>query len=248
MKESQILPILAIVVIVGLVAFFGFRKEDDQIPVISNQDSIIGCYAAIAQNDVYTLNVESQDGVDVTGTLEFKNYQKDSSSGLLTGTYKDGILFGDYSFRSEGTDSVMQVIFEKVGDNFIRGYGSMNTDGTKFVNLDNVTYDASSALMVFKKGQCVNSISQVIFPSGGESLVAGQKYTLKWSGGPDTTQIFLVDKDLKLIGASVSITDRVYNIKNTGSYEYTIPKTVKPGEYEFQIGDATSNTFNIVSK
>ena len=29
--------------------------------------------------------------------------------------YKNGILLGDYSFQSEGTNSVMQVIFKKLG-------------------------------------------------------------------------------------------------------------------------------------
>jgi hypothetical protein len=61
-------------------------------------------------------------------------------------------------------------------------------------------------------------------------------------------QIFLVDTSLKSIGTSVSISDRMYNIKNVGSYDYEIPAQLKPGIYEFQIGDQTSKTFEIVKK
>jgi hypothetical protein len=92
------------------------------------------------------------------------------------------------------------------------------------------------------------SKEKIIFPIGKEKLVAGQTYTLKWSGGPDPMQIFLVDTSLKSIGTSVSISDRMYNIKNVGSYDYEIPAQLKPGIYEFQIGDQTSKTFEIVKK
>ncbi len=85
----------------------------------------------------------------------------------------------------------------------------------------------------------------VKFPSGGEKLVAGKTYTLKWKGGPNPIQIFLVDTALVTQGESVSIADRVYNIPNTGSYEYTIPTAVQDSTYEFEIGDMRSKTFKI---
>ncbi len=89
--------------------------------------------------------------------------------------------------------------------------------------------------------------SQITFPAGGETLIKGQTYTLQWTGGPEPTQIFLIDTSLKSAGASVSISDRIYGIKNTGSYVYKVPTTVKDGIYEFQIGNKTSKTFEIKS-
>ena len=86
----------------------------------------------------------------------------------------------------------------------------------------------------------------IIFPSGNENFVVGQTYILKWSGGPDTIQIFLVDTSLKSQGVSVSLADRIYGIKNTGSYDYLVPANLKPGVYEFQIGNQTSKTFQII--
>jgi len=89
----------------------------------------------------------------------------------------------------------------------------------------------------------------VTFPAGGETLAQGKTYTLTWNdgGAGTTTQIFLVDTDLQSVGASVSISDRVYGIADTGSYQYTIPKTIPDGTYEFEIGTLTSNTFEISS-
>lgn len=89
--------------------------------------------------------------------------------------------------------------------------------------------------------------AQIIFPKGGESLVKGQKYALQWSGGPNPTQIFLINTALESQGQSVSIVDRAYNITNTGSYEYTIPATIDPGSYKFEIGNVTSNAFTVIA-
>ncbi|MEN9338101.1 MAG: hypothetical protein RIQ41_415 [Candidatus Parcubacteria bacterium] len=89
----------------------------------------------------------------------------------------------------------------------------------------------------------------ITFPQGGERLVQGQTYTLTWTGGrEEVTQIFLVDTALKEESTSASISDRIYGIENKHQYTYTIPKTVKPGTYEFQIGSQTSAPFEIVSK
>jgi hypothetical protein len=244
MKHIQAILIgIAVVTVILVVILYGNRKTVSP-PVQTS--SIVGCYVAHNANDVYTLHIESEQAGAVSGTLAFDNFDKDSSSGSLNGTYKNNILLGDYAFRSEGMDSVMQVVFKKSGNDFIRGYGPVNQDGTRFTDTNNITYDASSALSVFKKESCTVTTSAVTFPHGGENLVAGQTYTLTWSGGPDPIQIFLVNTALKSAGASVSISDRIYGVKNTGSYAYTVPATMLPGTYEFQIGNSTSNTFQVV--
>ena len=109
----------------------------------TQSQSIKGCYIASLGQDVYTLKIESEESGEFTGSLSFKNFQKDSSSGTYIGTYKDGILLGDYSFQSEGMFSVMQVIFKREGDIFIRGFGDLNADGTRFADLNNITYDSN---------------------------------------------------------------------------------------------------------
>lgn len=156
MKTSQITVIIIVLILLGIF-FFSLSKKDNEVVPLSLEQvpSILGCYIAGTAKDVYTLNIQSETGENVLGTLAFKNFEKDSSSGTFSGTYNNGILLGDYAFQSEGTDSVMQVVFKKTGDNFIRGYGNVDyTNGIRFTDLNNITYDSSSSLAVFKKGLC----------------------------------------------------------------------------------------------
>ncbi len=145
MKNSNLFLVVIIIIIVG--ALFYFQKSKDMNPngenPIVSESSIEGCYVATLAKDVYTLTILSEESGNFTGSLSFKNFEKDSSSGTYNGTYKDGILLGDYSFQSEGMDSVMQVIFKKEGEAFVRGFGEVNETGDRFVNLDEITYDGS---------------------------------------------------------------------------------------------------------
>lgn len=147
---------IIIVIVIALLIIFGYKWVKKDTTVVEQPTaSIVGCYVArTPSKDVYTLNVQSQIGDNVSGNLAFKNFEKDSSSGTFIGTYKDGILLGDYSFRSEGMDSVMQVAFKKSGNDFVRGYGDLNSGGTRFTDTSKLTYDPSSPLSLFKKEGC----------------------------------------------------------------------------------------------
>ncbi len=89
--------------------------------------------------------------------------------------------------------------------------------------------------------------NQIIFPAGGETLIPGNSYTLKWEGGGKTISIFLVATASAAKGTSVSIVDRISAVMNTGSYQYSLPKNLRSGNYYFQIGDIKSNLFMISS-
>ncbi|MBP6866639.1 MAG: hypothetical protein KBC12_03815 [Candidatus Pacebacteria bacterium] len=145
MKNSTAFLVLILIIIVG--ALFYFQKSKDANTngetIVVSDGAIEGCYVATLAKDVYTLTILSEEAGNFTGSLSFKNFEKDSSSGTYNGTYKDGILLGDYSFQSEGMKSVMQVIFKKDGEAFVRGFGEVNETGDRFVNLDAITYDGS---------------------------------------------------------------------------------------------------------
>ena len=158
MKDHKIVITLGILIVLG-GAIFLWSKKDDQASPVETGDNIVGCYVSRTGRDVYTLNISEQEGDEVYGKLAFKNYQKDSSSGTLDGTYKDGVLLGEYAFQSEGMDSVNQVAFKRSGSDFIRGYGEMNSEGDKFVDPSALTYDGSSSLNVFKKESCVEDVN-----------------------------------------------------------------------------------------
>ncbi len=99
------------------------------------------------------MNITTQNNKQVAGTLEFKNFEKDSSHGTLVGIYENDLLVGDYSFSSEGMNSVRQVAFKKSQNGFVEGFGDVETKGNKEVFKDSskLTFDNSYE---FKKVVC----------------------------------------------------------------------------------------------
>ena len=145
-----------LVIIIGIFAYYYSIKTDPNDILPTPLSSIKGCYVARLSKDVYTLTILSQSGESFEGTLSFKNFEKDSSSGTYKGTYKDGILLGRYSFQEEGMNSVMQVIFKKQGSEFIRGYGALNETGDGFADLNAITYDSPLPFKASKENCAVS--------------------------------------------------------------------------------------------
>ncbi len=50
-------------------------------------------------------------GGNITGKMKYKNFQKDSSSGDITGTVAGDTLRVNYKFASEGTNSEREIYF-----------------------------------------------------------------------------------------------------------------------------------------
>ncbi len=164
--KSTIIGIVAII-IAAIIAFLAFssvpasdapsgadQNSEGANGQISEGSEIEGCYAAITGKDVYTLDIQSVDEGRVTAFLSFKNFEKDSSSGSLVGTYANDILLGDYSFESEGMSSVRQVIFKKTPDGFIEGFGPVTYSGNRsaFADITDVSYEKG---IMFKAGACI---------------------------------------------------------------------------------------------
>jgi hypothetical protein len=113
-------------------------------PPLASEADITGCYVLRLAKDVYMLHIQSHDQSMVSGTLEFDNFEKDSSQGTMNGTYKDSILLVDYAFQSEGVDSLREVIFKREGDGFVEGFGPIivSDEGkTVFVDTSTITFD-----------------------------------------------------------------------------------------------------------
>lgn len=151
MKTSQVIALI-IVIVAGILIFNWAKKNpgDTNTPTPPTPTaSIVGCYVATLSKDVYTLQIATQKNGVVTGMLAFNNFEKDSSSGSFTGTYDGQILRGNYSFDSEGMHSDREVVFKKVGTDFVEGFGPTKmVDGKEVLDSANITYDPKST---FKK-------------------------------------------------------------------------------------------------
>lgn len=105
------------------------------------------CYVGSVGRDSVFLKTELFPNV-VTGTLEYKNYEKDRSSGVIDGIMNGDTLVADYTFTSEGIQSVAQVIFLLQGDTAIEGYGEKEEKDGKMVfkDLGKISFDQSVIL------------------------------------------------------------------------------------------------------
>lgn len=156
MKKAIITLIVLIIIVAGVSAVIANNRKTQaptETPATEETASITGCYVARLAKDVYTLNVQSEFEGKVTGTLTFKNFEKDSSSGTIMGMYNNDILDALYTFNSEGMESEMQVVFKKTPEGFVRGYGEMDTveNRVTFKDVNALEWDTKA---VFKAEPC----------------------------------------------------------------------------------------------
>lgn len=111
----------------------------------SSSENIAGCYVATLQKDRFILDITSHSGENIEASVAFKNFEKDSSTGTLVGTFDGEILFGIYTFQSEGMTSRRELTFKYVDGSWYSGYGpvEVNGDFESFVRPLDITWDTS---------------------------------------------------------------------------------------------------------
>lgn len=146
------------ILVMALLLIFGRDKTPE--PVVT-AEPILGCYVQTLGKDVYILNIKTEAGGMVTGELEFRNFEKDSSKGNFHGKYEREVLLADYEFMSEGVSSIRQVAFKKAGADFIEGFGPVEVvEGREaFLDVNDVTYDAKNT---FVKSENCESTAVVV--------------------------------------------------------------------------------------
>ena len=123
------------------------------IPADDAFADIAGCYMQVLKRDTFAASLQ-QHGNTVTGRLSFDNYEKDGSTGTVSGDLQGDVLKLDYVFASEGMNSVMEVYFKYKDGNLVRGIGEMKTKGDTayFINPALIQYNGSD----LKKISCQN--------------------------------------------------------------------------------------------
>lgn len=83
----------------------------------------------------------------------------------------------------------------------------------------------------------LNQSIVVLGPSGGETWDAGSAQRIKWSGGTNEWKIniLLVDNNSWSIYAVL-----FSNLSNTGSWDWTVPGFVPPGQYKMYVSCSSS--------
>ena len=80
---------------------------------------------------------------------------KDRNAGTLTGQMRGDTLLADYTFRSEGVESVRQVAFLTQDAGFVEGYGPVREQNGRmtFTNPNTLIFDTRRVLT---KTNCPN--------------------------------------------------------------------------------------------
>jgi hypothetical protein len=122
----------------------GENPIKDSTVVANNID---GCYMKILKRDTMLLHLQ-QNGKMVSGKMNFDNYEKDGSTGTVTGVIENDIVKLWYNFQSEGMNSVMQLYFKVVDSSMLQGVGPMENkaDTAYFTNHSKIDYSKDQAL------------------------------------------------------------------------------------------------------
>lgn len=89
-------------------------------------------------------------GEQVSGKLSYSFFEKDKSTGTISGQLKGDTLFALYTFQAEGSQSVSEVVFLKRANKLIEGYADMEEQNGKMVFKDrkNIQFDPKTELLL----------------------------------------------------------------------------------------------------
>jgi hypothetical protein len=90
------------------------------------------CYAYRTDTDTVRLTLQTTQAT-VTGELAYRYFEKDRNRGTIRGTMHGDTLLADYTFQSEGRQSVREVAFLRRDIGFVEGYGPVTEQQGKTV-------------------------------------------------------------------------------------------------------------------
>jgi len=106
---------------------------------------LAGCYQMILKRDTATLQLAVKD-TTVTGDLRYDWYERDGNTGTLNGVLRNDRIYADYTFQSEGTTSVREVIFKIENGTLLQGFGNLKEEKGKviFQEPDNLQFQTAN--------------------------------------------------------------------------------------------------------
>ncbi|MCX2482522.1 hypothetical protein [Pedobacter sp. MR2016-24] len=107
------------------------------------------CYISLKNRDTVSLSLNQVEDA-VTGELSYNLFEKDKNTGTVAGIIKGDTISLDYSFLSEGSSSVRQVIFLKKGDQLIEGYGPSEEKNGKTIFKDRTAVKFGEGIILSK--------------------------------------------------------------------------------------------------
>ncbi|MCX8532450.1 hypothetical protein [Chryseobacterium luquanense] len=110
-------------------------------PVIDSLGSKTFCYVGATGKDSVFISLDNNLGT-FSGKMAYKNHEKDSSKGELSGFKSGDTLKLTYEFASEGTTSKRDIFFIQKGNTLIEGIGNQKDENGRMHYADekNISY------------------------------------------------------------------------------------------------------------
>ncbi|MCK7591787.1 hypothetical protein M0G43_14450 [Subsaxibacter sp. CAU 1640] len=122
------------------------EKESDAMNKLE-----VGCYVYKADGTEVKMEVTNISNGNVRANLYYSYAEKDKNEGTLLGKINGDKLFGQYTFMSEGVESVRDVAFKIEKDQIVEGFGDVDEGGTRFKDTTNLSYNTTTP---WKKAVC----------------------------------------------------------------------------------------------
>ncbi|MHA6727616.1 hypothetical protein ACX3PU_06075 [Chryseobacterium sp. A301] len=103
------------------------------------------CYFEVIGKDTLFAKINNNLGT-ITGSLRYKNFEKDSSFGDLAGIANGDTLKVDYVFQAEGTTSTREIWFLQKDGKLIEGIGDYDDSGERYATPKVVKFESGHSL------------------------------------------------------------------------------------------------------
>ena len=103
------------------------------------------CFLATDGKDSLLVSYEDNLGT-IVGKMRYKNFEKDSSKGDISGLIDGDTLKLSYLFESEGTSSSREIWFLKRNSQLLEGIGKYNASGDAYADYKNIKFDEGRTL------------------------------------------------------------------------------------------------------
>ena len=148
---------LLIFAAIASIGFYSCKNEtkNEDLETISTEETdimdsdvnspAISCYRFVSKRDTILLQMEKMNN-EIAGTLSYNYFEKDKNEGTFEGKMVGDTLFASYTFGSEGSVSVREVMFVKNGNMLVEGFGDVEEVDGKMKFKDNVKYSLNEAM------------------------------------------------------------------------------------------------------
>ncbi|HEY5390965.1 MAG TPA: hypothetical protein VIJ57_02530 [Hanamia sp.] len=113
------------------------------------------CFSKMEKDTIF-LQIFLDDSV-VSGKLNYHIFEKDANSGTIKGKLFGDTLIADYNFKSEGIESVRQVVFLIKDSTAIEGFGEMKEENGRMIFKSVHDLNFQNGFILKKKNCTINT-------------------------------------------------------------------------------------------